>query len=106
MDSIEPQLIDYYKDFPFMVNIINNLNNEYNVLEEKNKELIKELKFYKSAFEYPLNNSAIFNLVRVKCNGEDQWIDRVKITEQELKKLDQCNTVKYLLENCNPRCER
>ena len=33
MDSIEPQLIDYYKDFPFMVNIINNLNNEYNVLE-------------------------------------------------------------------------
>ena len=78
----------------------------YNELQDENSRLIKELTFLESAFKYPHNNSVIFNLVRVKKNGEDTWIDKIKISEFELNKLDQCETVKYLLQNCNPKCER
>ena len=104
--DFEPKIIDYYNEIPECYKTIENLNNEYNELQDENSRLIKELTFLESAFKYPHNNSVIFNLVRVKKNGEDTWIDKIKISEFELNKLDQCETVKYLLQNCNPKCER
>ena len=104
--DFEPKIIDYYNEIPECFKTIEKLNNEYNELQDENSRLIKELTFLESAFKYPHNNSVIFNLVRVKKNGEDTWIDKIKISEFELNKLDQCETVKYLLQNCNPICER
>ena len=104
--DFEPKIIDYYNEIPECFKTIEKLNNEYNELQDENSRLIKELTFLESAFKYPHNNSVIFNLVRVKKNGEDTWIDKIKISEFELNKLDQCETVKYLLQNCNPKCER
>tara|TARA_B100001094_G_scaffold95220_2_gene91197 strand:+ start:10376 stop:10687 length:312 start_codon:yes stop_codon:yes gene_type:complete len=103
---MEPYMIDYYNSMPQGVNVIDSLNKEYEELEEKYGKVEKELQFYKSLFEYPLNNSAIFNLRRVKQGGEDKWIDKVKISEKELRELDTSKEVEYLLRNCNPRCER
>ena len=104
--DFEPKIIDYYNEIPECFKTIEKLNNEYNELQDENSRLIKELTFLESAFKYPHNNSVIFNLVRVKKNGEDTWIDKIKISEFELNKLDQCETVNYLLQTCNPKCER
>ena len=115
MDVVkEPQVSDYYNtDNIACFNVIEKMNEECNdllhktlVQEEQMNELKRELDFVKQVFSYPLNGSVIFNLVRVKKGGQDIWIDRIKIQEMELKGLDQCDTVKYLLANCNPRCER
>tara|TARA_Y100000996_G_scaffold355544_1_gene296110 strand:- start:149 stop:460 length:312 start_codon:yes stop_codon:yes gene_type:complete len=103
---MENQLIDYYNDMPSGVNVIDSLNKEYNVLYEKYKEIEKELKFYQSIFDYPLCNSAVFNLRRVKQGGKDKWIDKIKITENELRELDSSEMVNNLILHCNPRCER
>ena len=104
--EFEPKVIDYYNETPECFKTIEKMNNEYNKLENEYDKIKKELEFYKSAFKYPHSNSAIFNLVRVKKDGVDVWIDRIKITEFELRALDQCEKVKYLIKNCNPRCER
>lgn len=115
MDIVkEPQVSDYYNtDNIACFNVIEKMNEECNVLlhktlvqEEKMKELQRELNFVNQVFSHPLRNSVVFNLVRVKKGGQDIWIDRIKIQEMELRELDQCDTVKYLLANCNPRCER
>lgn len=110
----EPQLSDFYNsDDISAFQVIDNMNQEYNELYfnymkkmEEIEALKKELKFVNQVFEYPLRNSAVFNLVRVKKDGQDIWIDKVKIYENELRELDMCPKVKYLLDNCNPRCER
>ena len=94
---MEPNLVDYHK-LPSYANVIYKLNEEYKDLEGQNDSLKKELEFYKSAFKYPHSNSAVFNLLRVKRNGEDVWIDRIKVTQNELKGLDQCEIVRSLLE--------
>lgn len=111
--KFEPNMVDYYSETPECFKTIEKMNNEYDKLEDKHAKLMneynmvkKELEFYQSAFKYPHNGSAIFNLVRVKKDGIDIWIDRVKISEMELRELDKCDKVKYLLEHCNPRCER
>lgn len=102
----EPQVISYYQEFPSYCHTIEKLNEEYNDLEEKYEEIKKELEFYKSAFKYPHSNSVVHNLIRVTKNGEPLWIDRIKTYEYDLVKLDQCDNVKYLIANSNPRCER
>ena len=81
-------------------------NETYHFLIDENEKLKKELNFLESIFQYPLRNTAIFNLVRLKKNGEDVWINRIRVTENELKELDDCEEVRYLIANCNPRCER
>lgn len=115
MDVVkEPQVSDYYNtDNIACFKVIEKMNEECNdllhktlVQEEQMNELKRELDFVKQVFNYPLRNSVIFNLVRVKKGGQDIWIDRIKIQEMELRELDKCDTVKYLLANCNPRCER
>ena len=110
----EPQLSDFYnRDDISAFHVIDKMNQEYNELYldymkkmEEIEALKKELNFVNQVFEYPLRNSAVFNLVRVKKGGQDIWIDKVKIYENELRELDMRPKVKYLLDNCNPRCER
>jgi hypothetical protein len=95
---MEPQVIDYYHELPSSAKVIDKLNEEYHRLEKETSFLKKELEFYKSAFKYPHSNSAVFNLRRVKKDGKDLWIDRIKINENELRELDQCDIVKALIE--------
>lgn len=103
---MEPSIIDYYRDYPVNIDVIEKMNQEFHLLMEENEKLKKELNFVNSIFEYPLRNNAIFNLMRLKKNGEDVWINKIQITERELKEFDDCEDVRYLLRNCNPRCER
>ena len=102
----EPNMIDYYNTFPLNVSVIEKMNEEYRLLMDEKINLEKELEFLKSIFDYPLRNNAIFNLVRLKKNGEDVWAVRNRMTERELSEFDDCEEVRYMLENCNPRCER
>ena len=81
------------------------MNEEYDILFKENEKLKKEIIFLNKIFsEY--NNSAVFNLRRVHKNGNEIWIDKIKITEQELKQLDTSDEVNHLLKYCNPKCER
>jgi hypothetical protein len=103
---MEPSIVDYYRDFPVNIDVIEKMNQEHHLLMEENEKLKKELKFVNSIFEYPLRNNAIFNLMRLKKNGEDVWINKIQMSERELKEFDDCEDVRYLIRNCNPRCER
>ena len=103
---MEPSILDYYQDFPRNIDVIEKMNKEHDLLMNENEKLKKELEFVKSIFNYPLRNNAIFNLVRLKKNGEDVWINRIQVSENELKELDDCDEVRFLLKNCNPRFER
>lgn len=103
---MEPSMIDYYRQFPLNVDVIEKMNDEYHFLEEENKNLKKELEFINSIFKYPLRNNAIFNLMRLKKNGKDEWVNKIQVTEKELLEYDDCKDVQYLLKNCNPKYER
>ncbi len=59
---MEPNIIDYYNDYPSIINVIDKLNEETNLLQKENdklkknildlsKNLDKELKEYKSMNE-------------------------------------------------------
>ena len=103
---MEPSILDYYQEFPQNIDVIEKMNKEHHLLMDENEKLKKELEFVKSIFNYPLRNNSIFNLVRLKKNGEDVWINRIQVSENELKELDDCDEVRFLLKNCNPRFER
>ena len=103
---MEPSMIDYYRQYPLNVDVIEIMNDEYHLLEEENKNLKKELEFINSIFKYPLRNNAIFNLMRLKKNGKDEWVNKIQVTEKELLEYDDCKDVQYLLKNCNPKYER
>tara|TARA_B100001094_G_C17773840_1_gene596353 strand:+ start:261 stop:584 length:324 start_codon:yes stop_codon:yes gene_type:complete len=103
---MEPSIVDYYRDYPLNVDVIKKMNEEHHLLMDENEKLKKELEFVKRIFKYPLRNNVIFNLVRLKKNGEDVWINKIQVSENELKELDDCEEVRYLLKICNPRCER
>ena len=92
---MENQIIDYYNNFPTGVNVINELNEEYNQLENEKNKIQKELEFYQSIFKTHIN-SAIFNLRIKTINGEKIWIDKIKIyTDYDLlNKLDEDEEVK------------
>jgi hypothetical protein len=102
----EQNIIDYYNTFPQNINVIDEMNKEYHQLMDENTLLKKEVEFLKSIFKYPLRNNAIFNLVRLKKNGEDVWVVRNRMSESELREFDDCEEVRYMINNCNPRCER
>ena len=103
---MEPSMIDYYRQYPLNVDVIEKMNDEYHLLEEENKNLKKELEFINSIFKYPIRNNAIFNLMRLKKNGKDEWVNKIQVTEKELLEYDDCKDVQYLLKNCNPKYER
>tara|TARA_Y100000996_G_C22145694_1_gene488187 strand:+ start:157 stop:465 length:309 start_codon:yes stop_codon:yes gene_type:complete len=102
---MENQIIDYYNNFPTGVNVINELNEEYNQLENEKNKIQKELEFYQSIFKTHIN-SAIFNLRIKTINGEKIWIDKIKIyTDYDLlNKLDEDEEVKEWKKPI--RCER
>lgn len=102
----ESNIIDYYNTFPQNINVIEKMNEEYHQLMDENTRLKKEVEFLNSIFEYPLRNNAIFNLVRLKKKGEDVWAVRNRMSESELREFDDCEEVRYMIKNCNPRCER
>jgi len=102
----EPNMADYYNTFPDVVNVIQKMNEEHHQLMDENEKLKKEINFLKSIFEYPLKNNAIFNLVRLQKNGQDVWAVRNRMSERELLEFDDCEELRYMLKNCNPRCER
>ena len=103
---MEPSMVDYYREYPLNIDVIEKMNDEYHLLEEENKNLKKELEFINSIFKYPLRNNAIFNLMRLKKNGKDEWVNKIQVTEKELLEYDDCKDVQYLLKNCNPKYER
>lgn len=102
----EQNIIDYYNTFPQNINVIEKMNEECHQLMDENIRLKKEVEFLKGIFEYPLRNNAIFNLVRLKKKGEDVWAVRNRMSESELREFDDCKEVSYMINNCNPRCER
>ena len=85
--------------------MINELNEEYNQLENEKNKIQKELEFYQSIFKTHIN-SAIFNLRIKTINGEKIWIDKIKIyTDYDLlNKLDEDEEVKEWKKPI--RCER
>ena len=72
---MEPQIIDYYNEFPSGANVIDRLNEEFNTLQLENQELNKKLKeltrpkvLYNSAQEWiQICRKCSENIVR-ECN--------------------------------------
>ena len=58
----------------------------------------------KRIFKYPLKNNVIFNLVRLKKNGEDVWINKIQVSENELKELSTLNYVDLGVEIISKFC--
>jgi len=79
-------------------------------LKKENEDLKKEVQFMNIPFnDRRLRNTAVFNIVRAKTiNGDDIWFNKIDYNTNEnfLKSLEQTDYIKYLIENCNPRCER
>lgn len=107
---IDSYIVDYYNSQPYNINVIEKMNEEYQKKEEENEKLKKEIDFLKIPFEnYKLRNTAVFNIVRAKMlTGEDIWFNKIdpNVNEDFLKLLEQTDHIKYLIKNCNPRCER
>ena len=79
-------------------------------LKKENEDLKKEVQFMNIPFnDRHLRNTAVFNIVRAKTiNGDDIWFNKIDYNTNEnfLKSLEQTDYIKYLIKNCNPRCER
>lgn len=79
-------------------------------LKKENEDLKKEVQFMNIPFnDRELRNTAVFNIVRAKTiNGDDIWFNKIDYNTNEnfLKSLEQTDYIKYLIKNCNPRCER
>lgn len=107
---MEPSIIDYYNEYPSMIKIIDNLNEENNRLQNElfstKGELFStkdELNFYKSIFKTH-RNSVVYNLYIKYKNGKRLWIDKIKTDKYELKQLDEDEDIKEWLKPI--RCER
>jgi len=71
-------------------------NNTIAELQKENDELKKELEFYKSIKD---NYSSLVGNMFVKLkNGEKIWVDRQKITTDEITQLDKDKEVLQWLE--------
>jgi len=100
---MEPSIIDYYNEYPFMINIIDELNEENHKLREELKSTKDDLDFYKSIFKTH-RNSVVYNLYIKYKDKRRLWIDKIRIDKYELKQLDMD---KDIIEWLKPiRCER
>ena len=114
---MEPQIIDYYNEYPSMIKIIDALNEENNRLQNElvstKGELVStkgeldytkdDLEFYKSIFKTH-RNSVVYNLYIKYKNGKRLWIDKIRTDYYELKQLDEDKDIKEWLKPI--RCER
>ena len=50
-------MIDYYRQYPLNVDVIEKMNDEYHLLEEENKNLKKELEFINSIIIFSTNRT-------------------------------------------------
>ena len=64
--------------------------------EQKLKDTIEELEFYKSLF-YTHRNSAVFNLRIKTINDKKVWIDTLSVDDAFIKTLDQDDETKEWL---------
>ena len=100
---MEPSIIDYYNEYPSMIKIINDLNEENNKLREELNSTKDDLDFYKSIFKTH-RNSVVYNLYIKYKDKRRLWIDKIRIDKYELKQLDMD---KDIIEWLKPiRCER
>lgn len=100
---MEPSIIDYYNEYPSMINIIDELNEENHKLREELKSTKDDLDFYKSIFKTH-RNSVVYNLYIKYKDKRRLWIDKIRIDKYELKQLDMD---KDIIEWLKPiRCER
>ncbi len=98
---MEPKIIDHYNEYPQMIKVIDNLN-------EENERLKNELEFYKSIFKTH-RNSVVYNLYDkylIKENGEKEklWIDKIRCDKYDLQFLEQDEDVVEWQKHV--RCER
>lgn len=100
---IEPQIIDYYNEYPSMIKIIDALNEENDRLQKDLNEKNDELEFYKSIFKTH-RNSVVYNLYIKYKNKQKIWIDKIRCDKYELKQLDEDEDIKEWLKPI--RCER
>ena len=100
---MEPSIIDYYNEYPSMINIIDELNEENHKLREELNSTKDDLDFYKSIFKTH-RNSVVYNLYIKYKDKRRLWIDKIRIDKYELKQLDMD---KDIIEWLKPiRCER
>jgi len=100
---MEPSIIDYYNEYPSMIKIIDELNEENHKLREELNSTKDDLDFYKSIFKTH-RNSVVYNLYIKYKDKRRLWIDKIRIDKYELKQLDMD---KDIIEWLKPiRCER
>ena len=114
---MEPQIIDYYNEYPSMIKIVDKLNEENNRLQDEldstksdldsTKDELDytkdELEFYKSIFKTH-RNSVVFNLYIKYKDKKRLWIDKIRTDNYYLKQLDEDEDIKEWLKPV--RCER
>ncbi len=107
---MEPQIIDYYNEYPSIIKIVDKIIEENNQLQEeldtKNDELKYtkgELEFYKSIFKTH-RNSVVYNLYIKYKDKQHIWIDKIRTDYYELKQLDEDEDIKEWLKPV--KCER
>ena len=67
----------------------------------ENKKLKEEIIFFNKIFVF--YDSMIYNMMIKYKNGEKVWIDKQKITKQQLLELDQDEDIKKLIESCDTK---
>ena len=68
---MEPQIIDYYNENPHMMNIIDNMNEEYDDLYNENYILKKQIETLKNKYEPILSlDKLINNSIRLKTHND------------------------------------
>jgi len=67
----------------------------------ENKKLKQEIIFFNKIFVF--YDSMIYNMMIKYKNGEKVWIDKQKITKQQLLELDQDEDIKKLIESCDTK---
>tara|TARA_B100000902_G_C27242797_1_gene880953 strand:- start:803 stop:1105 length:303 start_codon:yes stop_codon:yes gene_type:complete len=100
---MEPQIIDYYNEYPSMIKIVEALNEENDKLQNELDSTKDELDFYKSIFKTH-RNSVVFNLYIKYKNGKRLWIDKIRTDKYYLEQLDEDEDIKEWLKPV--RCER
>jgi hypothetical protein len=67
----------------------------------ENKKLKEEIIFFNKIFVF--YDSIVYNMIIKYKNGEKVWIDKQKITKQQLLELDQDEDIKKLIESCDTK---